>query len=79
MDPKDAMVLMTLVSYVFMLIGFATVLFFIFRRLLNLSPRDARNYAICGMLLLIAFAWWYIKKEHDKWLDFIPQNYRADK
>lgn len=78
MDPKDAMVLMTLVSYIFMLIGFATVLFLIFQRLCGLSSRDARNYAIGGTILLVAFIWWWIKKESDKWLLNVQKYVKKD-
>ena len=68
MHHKDKIVLLTLLSYGLMLIGFGFLLFLLLRNLCGLSLTEARNYAIFGTIFIILIAYLYVKREQDKWM-----------
>jgi len=60
MDAYDRMVITTLVSYIFMIIGIAVAIAFVLRNACGFSHNDSRDYAIIGTLLLVTGLYFWI-------------------
>jgi hypothetical protein len=65
MDPKDRMIIMIVISYIFMFIGFVVAAAYVLRRFFGFSYQDVRDYSICGTLILVVVLWFSIWRKTD--------------